>query len=309
MRLVPDPAAAAALLRAGELVALPTETVYGLAAHARDPVAVRRVFARKGRPADHPLIVHLAASAQVGDWAVVPAGHTALVQALAARFWPGPLTLVLPRQDGVPDEVTGGLPTVGLRVPAHPLALATIRALGAGVAAPSANRFGRISPTRAAHVHAEFGDEVAILDGGPCPVGVESTILDLSGEVPALLRQGGVPEEELLPLTGPLGTSSTPAPGTLAAHYAPRTGLLLTRTPAAEAQRLRDHGRTVAVLPAAEAPAHARELYARLRELDTLGVDVLIAELADESGLGRAVNDRLRRAAVGAAAEADGPTG
>jgi L-threonylcarbamoyladenylate synthase len=290
-------------------VALPTETVYGLAAHARDPVAVRRVFARKGRPADHPLIVHLAAASQVGDWAVVPARHAALVQALTARFWPGPLTLVLPRQAGVPDEVTGGLPTVGLRVPAHPLAQATIRALGAGVAAPSANRFGRISPTCAAHVHAEFGDEVAILDGGPCPVGVESTILDLSGEVPALLRQGGVPEEELLPLTGPLGTSSTPAPGTLAAHYAPRTGLLLTRAPAAEAQRLRDHGRTVAVLTAAEAPAHARELYARLRDLDALGVDVLVAELAEERGLGRAVNDRLRRAAVGAAAGGDGPTG
>ncbi len=300
MHTVPDPAAAAALLREGGLVALPTETVYGLGAWARDPVAVRRIFAQKGRPADHPLIVHLPDAGHLDRWARVPAAHRARAAALAAAFWPGPLTLVLPRAPGVPDEVTGGLPTVGLRVPAHPLALATLAALGDGIAAPSANRFGRISPTTAAHVHAEFGDAVAILDGGPCAVGVESTIVDLSGPVPAVLRHGGVPVEALLPHTGPLGTSDTVAPGTLAAHYAPRTGLLISDRPAEEAARLRAAGRRVAVLPATAAPAHARDLYRKLRELDALGVDILIAEPAREEGLGRAINDRLRRAAVGA---------
>ena len=287
------------MLLNGELVAIPTETVYGLAALARDPLAVRRVFAQKGRPVDHPLIVHLPDAASLGAWARVPDHHRALVEELASRFWPGPLTLVLPRQPGVPDEVTGGLNTVGIRVPSHPVALEVLRAVGGGLAAPSANRFGRISPTTAAHVAAEFGDDVAIVDGGPCTVGVESTILDLSQAVPTLLRPGGLPTEDLEVFTGPLVQGTTVAPGTLAAHYAPRTGLLIVADANAEAARLRDQGHAVAVLLATAAPRHARELYARLRELDALGVDFLVAEAAAEQGLGRAINDRLRRAATG----------
>lgn len=284
---------AVVILRSGGLIGLPTETVYGLGADARNPLAVRQIFAMKGRPADHPLIVHLGDVEQVGDWAVT--GPVA--SALAAAFWPGPLTLVLPRQPGVPDEVTGGLETVGIRVPSHPAASALLKAFGGGVAAPSANRFGRVSPTTAAHVEAEFGGAVPVLDGGPCPVGVESTIIDLTGP-PALLRPGGIPTEAIEAITGPLGSSTTRAPGTLAAHYAPRTALLLSDRPQVDAERLRGEGRTVAILPAGPAEEHARRLYAELRRLDQLGVDILIAELAGEAGLGRAINDRLSRAAA-----------
>ncbi len=287
--------AAAARLRAGAVVAFPTETVYGLGACARDPLAVRQIFALKGRPADHPLIVHLPDAGQLDAWADVPPA----ARVLAARFWPGPLTLVLRRRPGVPDEVTGGLDTVGLRVPDHPVARALLAAVGEGVAAPSANRFGRVSPTTAAHVRAELGDAVPVLDGGPCRVGVESTIIDLSGDTPALLRPGGVPVEAIEAAIGPVARhGATRAPGTLAAHYAPRTALLLSSDPAADAARLRAAGRSVALLPAGEPADHARRLYAELRRLDASGVDVLVAEVAADAGLGRAVNDRLRRAAT-----------
>jgi L-threonylcarbamoyladenylate synthase len=191
----PALAAAAAALRAGQLVAFPTETVYGLGARASDPLAVRQIFAAKGRPVDHPLIVHLADAAEVDAWVdrARLADGGATLDALAARRWPGPLTLVAPRAVGVPDEVTGGMDTVGLRVPAHPLARALIAAAGGGLAAPSANRFGRVSPTTAAHVRAELGLDLLIVDGGPCGVGVESTILDLCDPAgPALLRPGGL---------------------------------------------------------------------------------------------------------------------
>lgn len=286
---------AAARLRAGAVVAFPTETVYGLGALARDPLAVRQVFAQKGRPADHPLIVHLPDATHLDAW-----GHASdAARALAARFWPGPLTLVLRRQPGVPDEVTGGLDTVGLRVPDHRVARALLTAVGDGVAAPSANRFGRVSPTTAAHVRSEFGDAVAVLDGGPCRVGVESTIIDLSGDAPALLRPGGVPVEDIEAVIGPVARhGTTRAPGTLAAHYAPRTALLLSEEPAAAAARLQAAGRSVAILPAGDPTDHARRLYAELRRLDASGVDVLVAEVAADAGLGRAVNDRLRRAAT-----------
>lgn len=198
-----DIAAAAARLRAGELVALPTETVHGLGADAMNPAAVRRIFEAKGRPADHPLIVHLPDAEQMTQWARdIPREAIALAQA----FWPGPLTLILKREDDVPLEVTGGQDTVGLRVPGHPLALKLLRAFGGGVAAPSANRFGRISPTTAQHVRDEFhdtlGDALTVLDGGPCEVGIESTILDLSGEAPRILRPGAISAEQIAAVIG-----------------------------------------------------------------------------------------------------------
>ena len=289
--------AATELLRGGGLVAFPTETVYGLGARARDPVAVRQIFAAKGRPVDHPLIVHLAAAAELSDWAEVDAR----AEALAAAFWPGPLTLVLRRRAGVPDEVTGGLDTVGLRVPDHPLARALIAQVGCGLAAPSANRFGRVSPTTAAHVWAELGAELPVLDGGPCAVGVESTILDLSQAQPALLRPGGVSVEALEAQLGPIARGgATRAPGTLAAHYAPRTALRLSDAPEAEAAALQAQGLRVAVLSFADDAAYARALYAELRRLDALGVDVLVAARPGRQGIGAAVADRLARAARGA---------
>ncbi len=303
-------AAVAAALRAGQLVAFPTETVYGLGARASDPLAVRQIFAAKGRPVDHPLIVHLADAAEVEAWVDrgrLPDGGATL-DALAATFWPGPLTLVVPRAPGVPDEVTGGMDTVGLRVPAHPLARALIAAAGGGLAAPSANRFGRVSPTTAAHVRAELGPDLLILDGGPCAVGVESTILDLCDpEGPALLRPGGLPAEALVAALVARGRPPLPLPvgrrrasGTLAAHYAPRTALRLAADPEAEAAPLRAAGHRVATLRSGgDLAAYAQRLYAELRALDLAGVDLLIAELAPELGLGAAINDRLRRAVVG----------
>ena len=215
---------AADALRAGRLVAFPTETVYGLGADASSPDAVHRLFAVKGRPADHPVIVHLGRRDQLGEWArEVP--DTAAV--LADAFWPGPLTLVVIRAAHVPDAVTGGLETVGLRVPDQPVASALLRAFGGGVAAPSANRFGRVSPTTAADVRADLGDDVdVVLDGGPCRVGIESTIVDCSRPEPAILRLGGVPREAIeskLAREVPLLTDgAVRAPGTLLAHYAPR---------------------------------------------------------------------------------------
>ena len=193
-------AAAAALLRAGELVGMPTETVYGLAADALDPEAVNKIFAAKGRPADHPLIVHLPSAEHLPQWAAaIPKDAIALARA----FWPGPLTLILKRTADVPDEVTGGQDTVGVRVPAHPVALALLRAFDGGLAAPSANRFGRISPTTAAHVQEELGERVAlILDGGACEVGIESTILDFSRDVPEILRPGAIGPEDIARVIG-----------------------------------------------------------------------------------------------------------
>ncbi|MCB9781152.1 MAG: threonylcarbamoyl-AMP synthase [Alphaproteobacteria bacterium] len=297
---------AVARLCAGDVVAIPTETVYGLAADAGSPLAVRRIFAAKGRPADHPLIVHLAATedpaAALAGWALPDPRAERLVRAC----WPGPLTVILPRAPGVPDEVTGGRDTVGLRMPDHAVAQQILAAFAAtvdgpaGLAAPSANRFGRVSPTTAAHVRAEL-PEVPVVDGGPCAVGVESTIVDLSGPVAAVLRPGAVSAERVAALVGPLGgPTGTAAPGTLASHYAPHTALLIDPDPDAAAARLRAEGRSVAVLPSRPPADYARLLYAELRRLDEAGVDVLIAAPADDDdGLGRAVNDRLQRAAHG----------
>ncbi|HEX5754299.1 MAG TPA: L-threonylcarbamoyladenylate synthase [Archangium sp.] len=304
-------------LRRGGVIALPTETVYGLAANCEDELAVRRVFAIKGRPATHPLIVHVARASELPSWARhVPEE----AWRLAESFWPGPLTLVLPRTARATDAVTGGQDTVALRVPNHPVALAVLDALGGGVAAPSANRFGRVSPTSAEHVRADLGDEVdLILDGGPCTVGVESTIVDLSGKEPAVLRPGGLAVEELERVLGrkvPVRTSATVrVSGSLASHYAPRAGVVLSE-PAdvgARVTSLRARGHNVGVLgppgltlppgvPRYDVPEDpagaARALYTRLREADEQGHDVLVACLPRAEGLGIAVRDRLSRAAA-----------
>lgn len=284
-----DLAEAVRLLRAGALVGVPTETVYGLAADATNPSAVAAIFAAKGRPANHPLIVHGPDDPDAFGVA------DARARALADAFWPGPLTLVLPKRPHVPDAVTGGHPTVAVRSPAHPLA----RALAAAVpfAAPSANRFGELSPTTADHVLAAF-PELPVLDGGPCDVGVESTIVDLTGPA-ALLRPGGVPVEAIEAVIGPVRRGgATAAPGNLAAHYAPRARLVATDDPDGEAARHRALGRRVEILRAREPVAYANALYAALRALDARAPDVIVAEWAATGGLGDAVNDRLRRAAA-----------
>ncbi|MDK9716148.1 MAG: L-threonylcarbamoyladenylate synthase [Sulfuritalea sp.] len=317
-------ARAVALLRAGELVAFPTETVYGLGADASNPQAIAKIFAAKGRPADHPLIVHLPDASHLERWAVdIP--DTA--RKLAAAFWPGPLTLILKRHPSVSDAITGGQDTVGLRVPNHPLALQLLcefgGANGGGLAAPSANRFGHVSPTTAAHVREEFGDAVAmILDGGPCAVGIESTILDLSGGEPRILRPGMIDAGDIGAVLGRApefgGTQNAPrVSGSLEAHYAPRTPLQLVAAEAlAEtARQVLGTGRRVAVLasqplafshdklvwrPASADPAQfAHDLYARLRELDGIGCDLLLVAAPSAEEAWRAVADRLRRAAAG----------
>jgi L-threonylcarbamoyladenylate synthase len=289
---------ASGVLRAGGLVAFPTETVYGLGADAGNEGAVRRVFQVKGRPAGHPLIVHVAGS--LTGWA---AGVPDAARRLAERFWPGPLTIVLRRGPRVLPAVTGGQDTVALRVPAHPLALALLRDFGGGVAAPSANRFGRVSPTTAAHVRDDLGADVEfILDGGPCGVGVESTIVDLSGGAPSLLRPGGVPLEALEEALGTrfAAPGAVRAPGRLESHYAPRAEVVLAEPEELDrrAGELREAGRRVVVLRLPASPEEAaRALYASLRESDAAGVEIIVTSLPSESGLGRAMADRLRKAA------------
>jgi len=293
------------ILRAGGLVAFPTETVYGLGADAANPDALRRLFAVKGRPHDHPVIVHAARTAQLDE---LGRDVSQVARAFGDAFWPGPLTLVVARRPGrVAPEATGGRDTVGIRVPDHPVALALLDAIGGGVAAPSANRFGRVSPTTAAHVRADLGSDVdLVIDGGPCAVGVESTIVDVTGPAPAVLRVGGVSEDRLAAIVGaPLArrtSGEVAAPGTLAAHYAPRARVEVVDRPdlAARAEQLRAEGCSVGVLDApADVAEYARILYARLRELDERHVDVILATApADNGDLGAAVADRLRRAAA-----------
>ncbi|MGW2485714.1 L-threonylcarbamoyladenylate synthase [Streptomyces sp. NPDC001606] len=309
---------AAGVLRAGGLVALPTETVYGLGANAEDPAAVSRIFQVKGRPPSHPLIVHIGGAEHLDDWVQ---GVPATARLLAEHFWPGPLTLVLRRGRRVPLEATGGLETVAVRVPDHPVALELLSAFGGGVTAPSANRFGSVSPTTADHVRAELGDAVDfVLDGGPCEVGVESTIVDATGEVPAILRPGGVTREDLEAVLGrPLAvpaTSRVRVPGQHPSHYAPDARVVLVEPEkvVAEAELAQELGHRVGVfLPAsfadAEVKAHAvvhvprsmaayaRGLYGYLRELDQQGCDLIVASLPVEEGLGLAIANRLRRAA------------
>jgi L-threonylcarbamoyladenylate synthase len=323
---------AAACLRAGGLVAFPTETVYGLGVHALDRAAVRRLFAAKGRPAHDPLIVHVASLA--GASALV-AELPPMAATLAARFWPGPLTLVLAKNRTVPDEVTAGLPTVALRVPSHAVAQALLQASGIPIAAPSANLFSRPSPTRAAHVASDLDGRIdLILDGGPAIVGVESTVVDLTGAQPRVLRPGGVSMEALASVLGapPLeagpvdGNRPLRSPGLLERHYSPSAPLTVfegppdqvieaIRSAAAEAKQAgqrvglllvdEDFGKGLegvvrSVGPSADLDAVAASLYAALRELDNGAVDLILAHgFADAKGLGAALRDRLRRAAAG----------
>lgn len=312
-----DIARAVDALRRGGLVAFPTETVYGLGADAANPAALARLYSVKGRPAEHPVIVHVGEAAQLADWAAeVPRAASLLADAL----WPGPLTVIVRRAARVPDAVTGRGDTVGVRMPDQPVALALLRAFGDGIAAPSANRFGRVSPTTAADVRADLGDDVdVVLDGGPCTVGVESTIVDCTGDEIVILRPGGITRERIEAVGGaPVvvgGDGLVRAPGTLKAHYAPDAAVLLVdRGELAErAATLVAAGQRVAVLterPGAEVPAgvlvldapadvseYARVLYARLREADRQRVDVVLAVPPADTGLGTAVVDRLRRAA------------
>ncbi len=306
--------AAAAALARGELIGLPTETVYGLAGAARDERAVARIFALKGRPAEHPLIVHLAGAAQLDAWAreVTPAAR-----ALAAALWPGPLTLILKRAPGVSDLLTGGQDTIGLRVPAHPWAQAVLARFGDGVAAPSANRYGHLSPTTAQHVREEFGDALPlVLDGGPCEIGIESTIVDVSGADVRVLRPGRYGSDVLAAILqgaineGAIATSPRVS-GSLSRHYAPRTpservarARLEARLRRAEADGERVRILAIGSLPqqaeglvmAGDAETYARHLYAALRALDAEGADRILIETPPEEPAWAAIHDRLRRA-------------
>ncbi|MCG5072889.1 L-threonylcarbamoyladenylate synthase [Paraburkholderia tagetis] len=337
----PQPAAAdieqaAALLDAGELVAFPTETVYGLGGDAASPEAVARIYAAKGRPANHPVIVHLPPGGDPRYWA---AEWPEAAQKLVDAFWPGPLTLIVKRHARIPDAVSGGQDSVGLRCPSHPVAQQLLAAFSkrrgghGGVAAPSANRFGHVSPTTAQHVREEFGATVHVLDGGPCDVGIESTILDLSRGFPALLRPGHVSPHDIARVLGeaprlPDGSDATAprASGTLKAHYAPRTPLALLPFEALEPllAAARDAGETVALVArgsragawasaanvhfvaAPEEPqAYARELYGLLRALDRANVSRILIEKLPETIEWIAVNDRLGRAAAAFEAQQD----
>lgn len=324
-------AEAVARLRAGGLVAMPTETVYGLAADAEQPAAVARIFAAKGRPTDHPLIVHVAAADATGCLAAVEhfaASVPAYARALMQAFWPGPLTLVLPRRPGVAEHAAGGQPSVGLRCPAHPVAQALLQACRVagvqGLAAPSANRFGRISPTRAEHVLAELGalpnDELLILDAGPCPVGIESTIVDCTRSQPVLLRPGMIGNDELQHACGlpvaPRDAHAARASGTLASHYAPRVPLRLMEAaelqtaldllgPRAEGIAVYHRSPLRSVSPNVrwqrmpdDAAAAAHELFATLRTLDDGQTKLIWVERPPADAAWDGVRDRLQRAAA-----------
>jgi len=314
-------ARAAQRLAAGELVAFATETVYGLGARADDDAAVAKIFAAKGRPADHPLIVHVtdagAAQAFAGAW-------PASARRLAEAFWPGPLTLIVPRRAGVAGASAGGQASIGLRCPAHPVAQALLRAAAArgvpGVSAPSANRFGRISPTSAAHVREEFGDALEILDGGDCEMGIESAIVDCTRAAPALLRPGVLARPALEAALGAAlrgaGGDAPRASGTLEAHYAPRAKLRLMPAdqlkvalqvlPQSAVNPVAVYSRSVAPGRAVRAArtmpdepaAAAHELFAALRELDASGANLIWVEAPPDGPAWEGVRDRLQRAAA-----------
>jgi len=313
---------AVALLNAGELVAFPTETVYGLGADAANAYAVARIFAVKGRPASHPLIVHFSSFAAARGWAAeVPAA----AERLAEAFWPGPLTLVLPKAPVVPAAVTGGQDSVALRAPAHPVARALLAAFGRGIAAPSANRYGRISPTRAADVYEELGERVAlILDGGDCEVGLESTIVACLGGRVTLLRPGSISRSQLEDVVGRVqdaGADAPRAPGRDRSHYAPGTPLTLVdgkalgraiEAAAARGERVAVLARTASFVESdrvawrrmPESPAaYGRALYAALRALDAAGAGRILVEAVPPGEAWAAVADRLARAAAGGGAD------
>lgn len=299
-------------LASGGVVAFPTETVYGLGADASNPAAIAQIFEIKGRPPDHPLIVHISSADQLSRWShQVPE----MAYELAEHFWPGPLTLILP-QSKAPPEVTGGQTSVGLRAPSHPVAQALLKGFGGGIAAPSANRFGRISPTRASHVREELGDRVdLILEGGDCKVGLESTILSLAGPAPCLLRPGAISRSELESVLNQTIQGKDKAPGLrasglLESHYAPRTALRLVSSERILSQADVASPRTVILclqdipLPSSihrilmpQAPAdYGMRLYATLRELDQGQYDLILAEIPPIEESWAAVHDRLGRA-------------
>ncbi|NIO40549.1 MAG: threonylcarbamoyl-AMP synthase [Burkholderiales bacterium] len=308
---------AVVVLRAGKLVAFPTETVYGLGADASNVAAIRKVFAAKQRPADHPLIVHLADTTELKHWASVVPREAWL---LAEAFWPGPLTMVLPRAAHVPGELTGGQSTIALRVPSHPVARRLLKAFGGAIAAPSANRFGRLSPTSADHVREELGDAVDyVLDGGDCPVGIESTIVAFRNSRAVVLRPGvvtagqiaGVLQSEVLPPKA----SSPRVSGTLPSHYAPRTPLQVTSAERLEdSLRLESRNGPVAVLARRgrprntraalwqvaplDAAGYAHYLYFLLRRMDRAGCRLIIVEAVPDLPEWTAIRDRLMRASA-----------
>lgn len=307
---------AAALLRAGKIVAIPTETVYGLGGNALDPGAVAEIFAVKQRPSFDPLIVHLGDPAEISHYA---ADFPASLQDLAAAFMPGPLTILLPKKNVIPDLVTAGSSRVALRVPGHPLTSQLLGMLDFPLAAPSANPFGYISPTRAAHVAQQLGERIPyILDGGPCQVGLESTIVGLEGGEITVFRKGGVSIEQIEAVVGAVqvkahSSSNPQAPGMLKSHYAPRIPLVLGRVE----DYLEKYGvdrlgsitfqhridqipeaHQVCLSPAGDYKEAAQNLFAGMRRLDSLDLDLIVAELLPEKDLGRAINDRLRRAAA-----------
>jgi len=305
---------AAEIIRKGGLVAFPTETVYGLGADAFSPLAVARIFEVKKRPHFDPLIVHVASHADLKKLVIeIPSNARKLMK----QFWPGPLTVVLLKKEEVPDIVTAGLPTVAVRMPKHPMALSLIKKAGRPIAAPSANPFGYLSPTTAEHVWDQLGDRVdLILNGGPCPVGVESTIISFLEKRPRLLRPGGVPLEEIESIIGevevrPIKKGWPLSPGMLPKHYAPRTPILVKD---AKKNLPSFKGKKIGLLafkePKKSAPFHhievlskkgdfreaAANLFAAIRRLDNLNLDLILAESVPEVGLGRAIMDRLRRA-------------
>ena len=317
-------AAAARLLEAGQLVALPTETVYGLGADAENPAAVARIYAAKGRPMDHPVIVHVAPDAELGHWATdIPQE----AHALAEAFWPGPLTMILKRAPHIPDAVSGGQDTVGIRCPSHPVAIALLQAFKGGkggIAAPSANKFGNVSPTTAQHVRDEFGADgtvAAILDGGQSQVGIESTIVDLSRLAthgPVLLRPGQISADAIAAVIDSVpaapDAAAPRASGTLESHYAPHTPVAMQDSAEllATLGKLQAAGRKVALIHYGDfPPAHAEvrlpsspegfahALYAALRSMDQAGADVILVQAPPHGGGWLGVNDRLRRAAHG----------
>lgn len=296
-------ARAVAILRRGGLIGIPTETVYGLAADAENPDALRCIFAVKRRPTTHPLIVHIHDASQLSDWSR-DAPPTALE--LARVLWPGPLTMLLYRSKRVSTVATGGRDTVALRVPAHEVALELLRRFNGALVAPSANRFGKVSPTTAQHVLADLGSDVdLILDGGPCLIGVESTILDMTRPVPQLLRPGGTSIERIetiLKMKIDSADGSSRAPGMLESHYAPSCAVELVETAQAaqsRAQQLRKSGMHVKVLDySSDMEAYAKNLYEFLRQADRLGCDVVVAVMPPAIGLGLAIRDRLSKAST-----------
>ena len=303
-------ARAAALLRQGKLVAFPTETVYGLGGDATSEAAVAAIFAAKERPQFNPLIVHVPDLGMAGKLAV----FDVRARSLAQKFWPGPLTLVLKRAPDCPVALLAcaGLDSLALRVPAHPLAQKLLREAGLPLAAPSANRSGRVSPTTAAHVMEELGGRIAaLLDGGPCPIGIESTIIDLSGGEPMLLRPGGAALEELEKILGPIaraqGGAEIRAPGMLERHYAPSLPLRLNAAGVAKTEALIAFGpkplpgaaRSISLSPSGDLQEAASRLFAALRALDKPAFSAIAVMPIPERGLGLAINDRLARAARG----------